>query len=1123
MVAVLRNGRWVDDSIEQQSEAPQLAPPPGLSPFEEADWFAKKENEKQLLQRDKEIAQGGDTRPFLAADPGMFARDLGKIGANALTSLGTDFLDTGAMIGDLVVQSGNLLAGKGWNWDDVADDSDNPWTQARIDTFRAETQAGQAASILTRVGVAALTLPKMAFKGIALPFQTAGKAKFLGGVAGAAEGVGKWVSKLDELANAKAGGMAGTALSQLGKGLGKGTAGQRAAVRASRNDWLGLTYADVAQSIEKGSKLEGVSSWFGNVRQSAKALTQLSKGSTSAKIRTVGQALAWDAFVAFNVYGEGDAQMDETLADLAATSGIPWLEQIGRGTGTATYAEDSGLVRKAKQMLEGVPIGIAMSSALDMVRVYRYAKNFRNASGEDRRLIVEALNLDSEEIGGSIGRALAGGDRFTGTMAPNAMDALGLQVDTARRAAEQKAAFLADQAARPARAPIVPYGPGSIVRQELSVGGPLPPTQVSAGLQGEGGTIVPTRPPDAPPSLDLGGVQGEGGAMISGAVQPVEVRELQQGRLPGSDPAAPALPAVREADRPQGLDPLVQNRLQQMEAGVAPAAEDAAYEDWLRANRGEEYGGPLAPRPVAADGSLAEVPAIEPVQVRELRPSEPVVTPDTIRSAWEREAARAWQQAQALTFQEGTDGVFRSLADGVRRLMPRTRVDALEYLREFRPTANRYGVVHAADSAWQNFIYERGLAEGWATIDPDTMAVRFNRKAAADLDRGQAAIRQAQALDEADSLRLFTERYGGRAAGIQQQLDELLPPGGAPTTTGDPAVDALFSRFPERMAGIEQQRGALGQGLDDMAAGLAREVPEAASEAEAARYQTWLKQQEPMNPGQLQDGPQGALERMEARDAYDAWEAADPGQRLLNDEAIGAAGVSDAIDAAEELRLSGADAALLRGDTTDEEAVMDMLGMRLDEVGPAAIEPAQTGRGWEVYDSRGELLGTARTRKAAEQIAERQARTEREALIARARQMEADEADEAVNVAVGSPVYDSGLTGRVQLSDAQIGALRGLLPRLGEMVDEAAAAGGKTRRTFELSQDEMRQASEAIQAQITEGGARGNQLRVLRTLADKLDSQVKLLEPQARAERFVDDLINDTLRYLERGEFCDPF
>lgn len=991
--------KWVyDDDLETANVAVAVAPE-GLDSFGRAKWEYEQQQQQQLKADELAVQQGGDQRPVFAQNGGQLFGDLGKIAANAVVGLGTDFVDLGLGVADVVRQAGSLaITGELDPTINVFDDSDNPWTQWRRDTFRTETQAGQAISNLVRLGTMVTTLPKLAFSVPAKAFGAAGKVKALGGVADMATGVANIFTKLDDLANVKKASTAATALGQVEKTFQKGTAAQKAASRAIRNDWLSLTYQDVTKAVPE------VGSWMDDVRQSAKAWTQLSKGTPGARIRTVGEALAWDAFAAFNVYGEGDAEFDETFGDLLASSDIGWLRSLGNTT--ATYAEDNALTRKAKQMLEGLVMAPVLNGIIDQYRVYKYARNFRTAGDAERRLIVEALNASSQEIGDSLGRTLAAQGRVSGVRMPGAMTDLQFQVDQARRTQETKNQFLQDlqqaQARQAASSQIVPFEQGP---QVFATPGQAPD---ATGLNAE--QLLANQQMVANSQEALPGAAAPAGMLPEGQAQQL---------LPGGPEA-----------KPGGAPP----------AGLLGAG-----------------GGELLPPP-----AQAQVVDLGP------RPPEVTVTPQTIRSAFERDAYKAFMEAQELTFVEGPDGIMRSmdeLQSQVRQIIPSKRVDALEYITTFRPAANRYGVIPASDSVWMNFLYDRGLQEGWASIDPDTMAVRFNRKAAADLDRGDLVTDQAAKLDELN------------------------------------------------------------------------------------RYQEWLWNKELVNGNpQMRPEVQDNLAAKEARDAYDQWEAqqaamppelkVDQATVAAQEEAIRAGQTLGQFDAAEDLRLSAADAQALQGLMDDQTVVREMLGTTLDSVPVPEVRKAEIGRGWEVFDENGELIGRTTTKRQADQLAERQLLQNQQALLARARQMEADALDETLNVTIGNPVYDSDIAGKIKLTDAQIRAVQGILPSLDQKLDQAWLARrgeqaffninelGAQKRTFELSQSDMFALQNGIRDVLKEAGdVKGSpKLRALRNLADKLDTEMKLLEPQARAQRFVDGLVNDTRTTLDNGGLhCEDF
>ena len=215
-----------------------------------------------------------------------------------------------------------------------------------------------------------------------------------------------------------------------------------------------------------------------------------------------------------------------------------------------------------------------------------------------------------------------------------------------------------------------------------------------------------------------------------------------------------------------------------------------------------------------------------------------------------------------------------------------------------------------------------------------------------------------------------------------------------------------------------------------------------------------------------------------------------------------------------------------------------MLGTTLDTVPVPEVRKAEIGRGWEVFDENGELLGRTTTKRQAEQIAKQQLQQNRDAMLARARQMEVDATDEMMNVTIGNPVFDSDIVGKVKLTDAQIRAVQGILPNLDQKLDDAWKMRrgkdaffninelGPQKRTFELSQGDMLALQNGIRDVLQEAGdIKGSpKLRALRNLADKLDTEMKLLEPQARAQRFVDGLVDDTRTTLDNGGLhCEDF
>jgi len=466
---------------------------------------------------------------------------------------------------------------------------------------------------------------------------------------------------------------------------------------------------------------------------------------------------------------------------------------------------------------------------------------------------------------------------------------------------------------------------------------------------------------------------------------------------------------------------------------------------------------------------------IRPVQVQDLgpstpRPPTPVVTPQTIKSAFARDAYRVWQQAEQLTFQDVGDGVMKSfdeLRAGVKRLMPQSRVDAVEYAMRFPVQQNAIGVIPASDSVWSNFISQKALSEGWARVDPDTLELYYNRKLAYELDHGDAVTKQAQALDDFNAVKSYQETPIDTAESFKAaQQENPLP------------IDAAQT---QRVAAAE---------TDPVA-------------------------------------------------AYDQWEArqASKGQADTAAAAMKAADQVDAINAAEEVRLTAAEKVKLSGKEDPRQIVREMLGMDLETAVNAEVVKADTTRGWNVIDRNGEQLNQSRfpTKRLANSFAEKENAQFKDQLTNRARQMMKDGEDVAVNPTMEAPL-DNTVKGSLTLTDAQEAAIKGAMPELDKMLDKAYidslnSAEGTAfynvntmlpkRRTFELTQHQLSSLGEVLQSRINDGSVTGGALRSLRSLVEKIDRQTLELGPKVRAQKAVDDLLANVDQYAKHGEFCD--
>jgi len=983
-------GRWVDTERERAAVAlkQQDAVPFGLDPVERSNYaLAQQSNSADVAF--EEGAAKGKNKPTFAQNPGQFMDDLGNILGNTATGLVTDYMDIGAGLADIAVQTASAATGNGWDWNKVFDDSDNPWTQWRQNNFEAQTEAGQVVSNVSRVASMLITLPKVGIKGLAvLPKLASGTKIPL--IADAAGDAVKGLNKVDDFLKGGSEASKATTAAMEGLDFAKGTAAAKAAGRAGRNSWLQATYKEIAEVPEART-------WFQSVQDSTKALTQLTR--EKGKVRTVAEALGWDAFVAFNVYGEGDNEFDETLTDMLANSGLPHIPLL------KTDFQDAGVVRKLKQMAEGVATGVALNGLLDMARVYQFSRAFNTAGADEKAKIIKAFNAEADGLGQGI----------AGLLMPSAES-----LQAGRSAAMEKGARLNSL-----------YGQLETERIGQRYQNDLLTAQLRNNAVAEVGYD---------PQLQAQLTQGQGGLNAEQLLANQQMVAGSQELLPGTQPA--------------GLLP--QGQVQQLPPGADPAMLPGGPE----AKPGSDPAGLLG----AGGGEL--LPPVQPVQVMDLglRPPEPVVSPQTIRNAFQADAYDAFMRSQQLTYVEGPDGVMRSLDElrgGVKQLMPRTRVDALEYFQGARPQANDLGVIPAADSVWMNFITNRGISEGWASIDPDTMTVKFNRKNAVELDQGDLAAKQAESMD---------------------QLNELN------------------------------------------------------------RYEEWLWNKELVNGSpQMRPEVQDNLAQKEARDAYDSWEAEqaaargaepDPARMELERQAVTSGIEADQFNQAEELRLSEAELARLTGQLDDATVVREYLGTTLDTVERPQVVKAEVGRGWEVYGNDGELLGRTTTKKAADKMADGELARLREATLAKARQMEADATDDAMNVVTGDPVYESDLVGKIKLTDSQIDAIQKFSPSIQRQMraDWEKRTGGQawinvnnlggSQKTFEMTQGEMYDIIDGIKALLQTGEIAGPRARVLRNIADKMDTTMKLLEPEARAQRFANDIAADAQRFIDHGDYC---
>ena len=356
---------WIEEEEQEQM-------PTGLDSWGREAWARKQQaqqaDEQRRLTND---VQPNMDRPFFT--PGGFVQDAGKTVVNNGLRLVTDVVDVGLGLVDV----GRAAVGN-MEWGDVFDDSDNPLTQFRqgLPTAKFDTAAGQMLDMGIGIGANAasgkwlLKLPTVARRLSQINKVTKLSLPAYRSV--------KTAQKLDKVADTAA---AGTALKRAGN-------------LASKNSYLNQTYSQIAKNAE-------VADWWTRTARTATAYAK-----TKVSPRNVAETIAWDLWGTFNVMGEGDDEMDETIFDLAADLGVDVA------AGLQTTSADTALWRKMKGMLDGTLIGTAGGALVDVWRIKRFAKNFKNASKADRKELLKAFDADAEELGAGAARLARGEKKF---------------------------------------------------------------------------------------------------------------------------------------------------------------------------------------------------------------------------------------------------------------------------------------------------------------------------------------------------------------------------------------------------------------------------------------------------------------------------------------------------------------------------------------------------------------------------------------------------------------------------------------------------------------------------------------------------------------------------------------
>ena len=845
-------GEWgYADGIESQAA-------PATAPVAKSLLLTPQEQQRRAAQAQAEQAGAAaassptalDDRPLFAETPGQFFGDLAKSVVNPAAALVTDYVDLGHGLVDIAGQTGSLISGNGFDGSKVFDDSDNPLTKGRIDNFRSETQAGQFVNTTARVVVALATLPKLALKGLAMPLRLLSKAPAVGGIATKGANL---LTKAPTALKGTAGITKGLDNAAKLKGAGKATK------LANADDWLKLTYKDL---VNAGGEAEKFAFGMRTVERTAKSLV---KGKVS--VRSVGEALAWDAFVAFNAAGEGNPMLDETMTDMFEDFGLPNIPIF------RTSLADTGLEAKFKQMGEGLIFNPVVEGVMNVARIARFSRAFKNAAPAERRAIAAAFGDEAGELGASVAKL------------------------------EELAEFNN----------VKGYGPNY-----------GPSTQTGNNFLDE---------------------------QLS-AVEQVRIKnQLDQ------ETQANLL-------KQQAIDADIARQINKVEFNNLEATVDNSLEGSVRGAtvRGNEQpqlppgtkGGPLAN---GIQGVDVEDVTVQPVNVQVMRPPEPTVTPQTLRAGFDDYVRQRFGEA----------GFEADLVDRVKRLMPRNRVDAIDFFEKFPLRYNGIGTMAASDSLSSNYMIARGMTEGWMTVDSD-MLLMYNRKLAFDFDRNEFALKQASALDEADEI----ARYNAR---LQEGVT-------------DPAT-----------ADVQK-------GLD----------PETADARQAANdYDRFEASESPLKA--LNDADMGDV-------ITDGKKTSD-----LNDQALVESKRQEQLAATQEAGVVAAeqqqqmiDAVAAYGDIgSDRQVVAEMLNLDLDNLPQYQIEKVGS-RQYQILDEAGESIDGRNysTLKGAKKGAEIAQKEQVKGYVAQARAAAAQSSDQVVGSSFGTTIRDSELVrGAIKLTKRQ--------------------------------------------------------------------------------------------------------
>ena len=944
--------------------------PDGADPYIwEIEQRQKQQYQSGLAAANKESQK---EQPFIS---GAIVGDLAKTAVNLPTGFATDLVDLGLGVVD-VGRAAASSAGIGdFGWDQVFDDRDNPLTQFRRQTVGTmDTGLG---SLVNQVG-------RLGFDFVG--FKWVYKAPI---VAQRVQRIARMVDRLSDIKGIKgiknatrasrAVDAANTARRQ--KRLAK--IGGDAAKRGLRNDYLAATYKQLAGVPE-------ATSWWKQTQNAASAWAK-----SKVTFKSLSETLAWDLFLAFNVMGEGDDEMDETLFDFA--------QDLGFDNGLTLDPMDSGISRKLKGMLDGTLTAGIGGAFVDFYRIGRFSKQVKKASKSERKRLIDAFSAEADELGRSVAEVAEAERKFSsavrrGTVDPNSSLQQMLQQMEGRVAVGPQT--LDDYA----QLDFSPY--------RTPVGGD--PT--ASGRQ----SFRQFGDPESPVQQSLAQMEGVASDVRSPANFNARRLEQDPGLLP-DDPAR---------NNPFERVQFARNSIDRAERTEAEAIQNLKTLDQAQPQKPE----------------IQDATPLGTV-MRRVREAEPTLSPIGMRAYARQMIDAGFTPAQ--------------VERAVLQALPRKNVDLVEYA-QLGTYVNRYGVVDAVDGLIGDFIYRKGLREGWAGVTPSGEKF-FNRSKAVAADQTDLVMRQAEALDE---LRAIKQRDDMQKLRAQELADEAAAA----------AQDAKMKS--NRLQPVLE---------DQPVAGLT-------DEEKMARNR--------LQPGEVPIDADQTAQLAEA-------ELADPALRNAEVDATNAELNNQALTDEELSRAAQSVTA-----TDPDVQVREMLGIDPSSI-KAEIEKAPDGRGWFVITPSGEQLGERfTTKRAAQRKADAETRRLRQDVQSRAQQQADDATDQIVEVAAFNPARDSDLPTKVKLTKPQIMELI-KYPNFRPIFDQF----GVNKKTYEFTQSDLNEFIDGARAMIA-AGVDKPRARMLNRLIDKFDVAVKQLEPEVRQAREVDSILAQNKKFADHGDYC---